>query len=185
MVIEILGAAMDRAVTRMMKAAAAVIVLACVVVVASLAIGRDPTTFLLDRDLGGRVTNLQNDLEMLSTSKIGWDSESIYAAAYLAFGPAGVAVILAIWTIPVLSGGSSRLQMTCRLTMLVYLLIGMAEGAFVLVPTQAVYWSVAAIAMCPAEQCAATPSIVKERMAIERSRPAASAVMRPLGPTLR
>jgi hypothetical protein len=145
--IEVFGAALEKSFARVYRAIAGTVILLLVVVAASTSIGKDPASFLLDKDLGGRVTNLQNDLEVISSQRIGWDSESLYAAAWLAFGPVGVALVVSIWMVPIVMGGNTELQKVARMVLVVYLLIAAVEGAFTLVPTQAVYWFVAAIAM--------------------------------------
>ncbi len=145
--IEVFGAVLEKSYFRVYRAIGGIAILLLVVVIASTSIGKDPASFLLDKDLGGRVTNLQNDLEVISSQRIGWDSESLYAAAWLAFGPVGVALLVAVWMVPIVLGGNTQLQQVARLVLVVYLLIAVVEGAFTLVPTQAVYWFVAAIAM--------------------------------------
>lgn len=148
---EFIGAIAEKSLTRIYRAMAGTIALLVIVIIASSCIGKDPVSFLLDRDLGGRVTNLQNDLEVISRQRIGWDSESIYAAAWLAFGPVGLTLMVCIWMLPIVMGGNSELQRVARLVLLVYMLIASVEGAFTLVPTQAVYWFVATIAMASPE----------------------------------
>ncbi len=150
LMLELLGAMMERSVARISRAVIVSIAVLAVAVVVSLSIGKDPTSFLLDADLGGRVTNLQEDIEVISTQRIGWSSESLYAAAWLAFGPIGTLLILGIWGFPIMVGGNAPVQKTARLALAVYMVVAMAEGAFNLVPTQAVFWTVAAIAMAPA-----------------------------------
>lgn len=148
---EIFNALMKRSVRRIFVAGAAVLGLLTLTILVSWLIGKDPIAFLLDKDLGGRMSNLQNDLEVISQRRIGWDSESVYAAAYLAFGPLGAVMLTAIWTIPVWAGGKTPLQQTARLACVIYLLVSIIEGAFVLVPTQATYWMIATIALCQPE----------------------------------
>lgn len=145
--LEVIGAFMDRSLSRIYRAFFATLLLMVVVIGVSLLIGHEPMKFLFDRDLGGRMSTLQGELDVISQRRVGWDSESIYAGAYLAFGPVGVVMVIAIWSIPVVFGGKSPLQQTARLACLVYLLVGAIEGAFLLVPTQAVYWSVATLAL--------------------------------------
>lgn len=149
--LELIGAVMDKSLARVTRSVGGVAVLVVAVIIASATIGKDPASFLLDRDLGGRVASLQSDLEVISTQRIGWDSESMYAAAWLAFGPAGTALLAITWAIPILLGGQLGSQRVARLSLLVYLLIATVEGAFTLVPTQAAYWIVAAIALAPAK----------------------------------
>lgn len=149
--LEIVSALVHRSYRRIYQALVGAVILSVTVVVASWAIGRNPTEFLFDKDLGGRVTNLQNDLEVISSLRIGWDSESVPAAAWLAFGPVGLALLAIAWCIPIFSGGNSKVQVTARISLLVYLLVSIVEGAFTLVPTQAIYWFVAAIAMTSQE----------------------------------
>jgi len=74
------------------------------------------------------------------------------AAAWLAFGPAGMLLMGLIWAVPIVAGGRSRVQITARISLTVYMLVALVEGAFVLVPTQAVYWFVAALALAPADK---------------------------------
>lgn len=149
--IEFFGAIEERSYRRVYQAFGGAIVLGFAVIGASIMIGRDPMEFLLDRDLGGRVTSLQNDLEVMSRRRIGWDSESVPAAAWLAFGPVGLMLMAVIWFIPIVCGGVSAIQKTARISLLVYLIVSCVEGAFTLVPTQAIYWFVAAIAMASPE----------------------------------
>lgn len=149
--LEIGGAVFDRSVRRVFIAVGAAFVMIGTVVFASIAIGKDPTEFLLDLDLGGRVTNLQEDLEVISNRRVRWGSESLYAASYLAFGPIGMALLVLTWVFPILAGGKEPIQRVARIVLTVYLLIASVEGAFTLIPTQATYWFVAAIAMAPRE----------------------------------
>lgn len=161
-VLEVLGALVNRSLKRVGRAFFGALFLIVAVVIASLLIGKDPMAFLLDKDLGGRLTNLQHDLEVISTQRIGWESESMYAAAVLAFGPIGLAMLLAIWMLPIVSGGDTEVQRVSRIVLLVYLLVASVEGAFTLVPTQAVYWFVAAIAM-------SSPELVTTRVEAEEA----------------
>ncbi|KAA1258798.1 hypothetical protein LF1_13210 [Rubripirellula obstinata] len=149
--LELIKAMSERSYRRVFQAACGMVFLLAVVIVASYVIGRDPQSFLLDKDLGGRVTNLQNDLEVISSVRIGWDSESVPAAAWLAFGPAGVVLMAIVWLFPVLTGGNTKVQITARISMLVYLIVAVVEGAFILVPTQAIYWFIASLAMAAPE----------------------------------
>lgn len=144
---QLFSAIVHRSRQKVYQSILAVAILGAAGVFASLAIGRNPVEFLLDKDLGGRVTSLQNDLEVISSLRIGWDSESVPAAAWLAFGPIGLTLLFAAWLIPIVTGGKSEVQITARISLAVYLLVSVVEGAFVLIPTQAVYWFVAAIAM--------------------------------------
>ena len=145
--LEIFNSIARRSVRKMFYATFSVLALFLIVIAASTYIGRDPTSFILDRDLGGRVTTFQRELHSFSNASVGWSNESLYAAAYLALGPFGTLLISAIWAVPVLRGGSSKLQIECRIILLVYLIVAAAEAAFNLVPTQACYWMVAGIAM--------------------------------------
>jgi len=147
LLLEVLGALMERSLARIFRAGIGSVVLLAMAIAISVSIGKDPISFLLDTDLGSRVTNLRENLEVLSTQRVGWESESLYAAAWLAFGPIGTLLILCIWGLPIVVGGTSNVQKTARLALAVYMVVAMAEGAFNLVPTQAVYWSIAAIAM--------------------------------------
>ena len=151
LLLEVFKAVSDRSYRRLFQAALGMILLFMVVVGASYLIGRDPYSFLLDKDLGGRVSNLQNDLNVISSHRIGWSSESVPAAVWLAFGPIGLVMIAAIWTFPILAGGTTKVQKMSRLAMVVYCIVATVEGAFTLVPTQAIFWFLAALALAPAE----------------------------------
>ncbi len=126
--LEVIGAITEKSLMRIYRAMAGSFALLLIVVIASASIGKDPVSFLLDKDLGGRVTNLQNDLEVISTQRIGWDSESVYAAAWLAFGPVGMLLLVCVWMLPIVMGGNSELQRVARLSLLVYMLIASVEG---------------------------------------------------------
>ncbi len=145
--LELSRAVSERSYRRILQTVFGMMLLLAVVVIASYLIGRDPYQFLLDKDLGGRVSNLQNDLDVISSKRIGWDSESVPAAAWLAFGPVGMFLISIVWLFPVFAGGKTKVQITARISMVVYLLVAIVEGAFILVPTQAVYWFIASLAM--------------------------------------
>ena len=145
--LELANSVVRRSVRRMLFAMTFVSALFVIVIFASWFVGRDPTKFLLDRNLGGRVTNFQNDLQQIGTNKIGWNNESLYAAAYLAFGAAGPLLIASIWAVPIVVGGKSPVERNCRISLAVYLFVATAEAAFNLVPTQATYWMIAGIAM--------------------------------------
>ena len=108
---------------------------------------RDPADFMLDADLGGRVSKLNNDLNVVSTQRIGWKNESLYAASYLAFGSIGLALITALWALPIFRGERNTIAIRCRLILAVYMFVSISEAAFNLIPTQACYWLIAAIAM--------------------------------------
>ena len=145
--LELANSILCRSVKRIFYAASFVAVLGVVAVGATVWMGRDPSEFFLDADLGGRITTLKMNLSGISTQKLAWTNESMYAAAYLAFGPAGVLIISSIWALPIFRGGRSPIEIRCRLILFVYLFIATAEAAFNLVPTQASYWMIAGIAM--------------------------------------
>jgi hypothetical protein len=147
MIYEMLCALKDRSLARVYRAFFAVALLLLAVILVSLLIGHDPLKFLLDRDFNGRLSSFESQLEVVSQRKIAWEGESIYGGAYLAFGAIGVIMVLVIWLVPIIFGGKDPLQRTARVACLTYLIVGVIEGAFVLVPTQAVYWGVASLAL--------------------------------------
>ncbi len=149
LVLEFVTAIVNQSILKLFRAMLGVFLLLAIGIFASWMIGRDPIKFLLDSNLGGRVTNLQEDLEVISTQRIGWRSESLYASIYLGFGPLGLFLVLAIWSLPIIVGGREPVQQTARIVMFVYMMVAAAEGAFTLVPTQAIYWFIATIALCP------------------------------------
>jgi hypothetical protein len=159
LLLEVVKAVADRSYRRLIQAAFGMALLFAIVVAASYLIGRDPYSFLLDKDLGGRVSNLQDDLNVISNQRIGWSSESVPAAAWLAFGPAGVLMISAIWAFPIVVGGKQTIQRAARLAMAVYFVVASVEGAFTLVPTQAIYWFLAALALAPEAEVKLSPSV--------------------------
>lgn len=150
--LEIATAISERSYRRIFQAACGMVVLFMVVILASYLIGRDPYSFLLDKDLGGRVSNLQQDLDVISNQRIGWDSESVPAAVWLSFGPFGLILTTIIWAFPIMVGGKSTVQKVARIAMTVYLVVAVVEGAFTLVPTQAIYWFVAGLALAPLKE---------------------------------
>ena len=144
---ELANSIMRRSLQRVFYASAFVALLGLVAVGATLWMGRDPSEFFLDADLGGRVTSLKKELSGISTQKLAWNNESLYAAAYLAFGPIGVVMITSAWFLPIIRGGRSPIEIRCRLILFIYMFIAGVEAAFNLVPTQASYWLIAGIAM--------------------------------------
>ncbi|TWU48108.1 hypothetical protein [Rubripirellula reticaptiva] len=149
LVLEFVTAIVNQSMFKLFRALVGIFILLAIGILASWVIGRDPFQFLFDRNLGGRVANLQDALEVISTQRIAWRNESVYAASYLAFGPVGLFLISTIWWFPVFAGGRAPIQQTARIALFVYLIIAAAEGAFTLVPTQGIYWFVATIALCP------------------------------------
>ena len=144
---ELIHSIVRRNARKTLYAGAFVMVLFALYVGASWFMGRDPTAFLLDRNLGGRVASFERNLHGIHTQKVGWGNESLYAAAYLAFGWVGAGLIAAIWAVPIIRGGRSWTEIQCRIAMAVYMFVASAEAAFNLIPTQASYWIMAGIAL--------------------------------------
>lgn len=151
---ELAHAFLRRSVRGIAYSVAFVVLLTVVVAAASISIGRDPTDFLLDANLGGRVASFQENL--YRSQKVGWTNESLYAASYLALGPLGAILLVATWVVPIVRGGTNRLQTNCRVALGVYMFVAAAEAAFNLVPTQASYWMIAGLAMGAGQDQAAT-----------------------------
>jgi len=144
---EIISSVVQRSVLRILVAGVLVACLTVVYVAASWFIGRDPLSFLFDRNLGGRVVSFQDSIYGANGNRVGWTNESLYAAAFLAFGPVGTVLISAIWLFPIFRGGRSPIEVNCRIALAVYMMVACAEAAFNLVPTQSSYWMIAGIAM--------------------------------------
>jgi hypothetical protein len=174
---EIISSVVRRSIRKTLYAATFVLLLMAVFVATSWFIGRDPTAFLFDRNLGGRVANFEKDLYGIKTQKIGWTNESLYAAAYLAFGWTGALLIAAIWVYPVLRGGRGLAEVQCRIALAVYLFVASAEAAFNLIPTQASYWMIAGIAMGAARAAGGAPASGQNA----RGRPTAALLDAPRG----
>ncbi|MGB7327263.1 MAG: hypothetical protein WBD31_20470 [Rubripirellula sp.] len=171
LVLEFVTAIVNQSLFKLFRALVGIFILLAIGVLASWMIGRDPFQFLFDRNLGGRVANLQDALEVISTQRIAWRSESVYAASYLAFGPVGLFLISTIWWLPVFVGGRTPIQQTARIALLVYMVIAAAEGAFTLVPTQGIYWFVATIALCPKEWVRGDTNVESEELADTSTEP--------------
>ncbi|TWU43924.1 hypothetical protein Q31b_14560 [Novipirellula aureliae] len=144
---EFVNAVVQRKIARIFYAGAFVLVLFAIFVGASYVMGREPFAFLLDSNLGGRVSNFRDELHGMGTQKLAWTSESLYLAAYLTFGWMGVALITLIWLLPIVFGGRSPIEIQSRIVLAIYLFIASSEAAFNLIPTQAVYWMVAGLAL--------------------------------------
>ena len=129
---------------------------------ASRWMGLDPLAFLTDRQLGGRVQSIQNNLHRGLSSQTNWPSESFYASAYLSFGPAGLVLMTLVLLFPIVRGGRSNLAIRGRIAMATYLVVASAESAYNLVPTQMSYWFVAAIACHPATCPSVSPNMAVE-----------------------
>ncbi|WP_146525885.1 hypothetical protein [Novipirellula artificiosorum] len=144
---ELVNSIVQRRAKNIFYAGAFLLVLFTIAVGVSWMMGREPIAFLLDANLGGRVSNFEDNLHGMKTQKLAWTSESLYAAAYLTFGWCGSLLITLIWAIPILRGGRSPIQVQSRIALTIYMLIAASEAAFNLIPTQALYWMIAGIAM--------------------------------------
>jgi len=144
---ELVNAVVHRKIAKIFYAGAFVFVLFAIFIGASYVLGREPFAFLLDSNLGGRVSNFQDDLHGMGTQKLAWTSESLYLAAYLTFGWIGATLLTLIWLTPIVFGGRSPIKIQSRMVLAIYLFIASSEAAFNLIPTQAVYWIVAGLAL--------------------------------------
>ena len=144
---EFISAYETRSLLRVRRAFGVSIALVGTAIMVSVLIGKDPLQFLLDKDLGGRVSDFNEQIKVISTQRIAWDGESVYTAAWMAYGPLGLLGILSVWLLPIFHAGPSLIQRTARVSMIVYMLIAAVEGAFNLIPTQFTYWMVASIAI--------------------------------------
>lgn len=124
-----------------------------VLIVAVLAIAvaafvwfRHPGRFLFDPSLGGRAGQFAGPVSLLGGPFRGI-REVVYMSVLHDFGALGLLVFLAAWSLPVWVRVSSLAGRLAKVGLLVYLLLMLSDGAFVLVPTQWTYWTLAAIVL--------------------------------------
>lgn len=114
------------------------------IVVAAFLWFRHPGSFLFDPSLGGRAGQFAGPVTLLGGPFKGI-REVVYMSILHDFGVVGLVVFLAAWSAPLWAPVSHFSGRLAKVGLLVYLLVMLSDGAFVLVPTQWTYWTLAAI----------------------------------------
>lgn len=116
------------------------------IVVAAVLWFRHPERFLVDPSLGGRVGQFSGPISLLG-GPFHAIREVVYMSVLHDFGLIGLVVFLAVWSWPLLASSSSRAARLAKAGLVAYLVVMISDGAFVLVPTQWTYWTVASIVL--------------------------------------
>jgi len=125
---------------------------------------RHPGNFLFDASLGGRAGQFAGPVTVLGGPFEGI-REVVYMSVLHDFGAVGLAVFLAVWSSPLWVPASSLPVRLAKVGLLVYLLIMFSDGAFVLVPTQWTYWTIASIVLFSRDGVHGPPSAPAGRAA--------------------
>ena len=114
-------------------------------------ITQDILTFILSKDLGGRLTTITD----IKTHYLFWNfkdnfngiSEITYAAVYKYFGLIGLILFIIHWSFPLIFTFKSRCSevIILRKSIIIYLIIAGADGAFQYIPVMLFFWMVYAI----------------------------------------
>lgn len=130
-----------------------IIVLPLVLLGVPLAIGvaswlwfRHPLNFLFDASLGGRLTQFSGPISIFGASFDGV-REVVYMSILHDFGIVGLVVFFGAWSYPVLLSWRTRHMRVAGVGLLVYLLVMASDGAFILIPTQWAYWTIASFVL--------------------------------------
>jgi hypothetical protein len=116
--------------------------------------GRDPSAFLLDRSLGGRLSQLQGvgELPLLPREAFSGILEMVYLSVLQVFGLFGLGAFILALSGPLLLFAAGALPWTATsykralaLGLGIYLLVAMSDGALLFIPVMALYWLVASL----------------------------------------
>jgi hypothetical protein len=121
--------------------------------------GRAPAGFLLDRNLGGRLSQLQGieGVALLPGQPFTDILEMVYVSVLDIFGLVGLVAFILAMTGPLLLYATGTLphaatpyKRALALGLVLYLLVAMSDGALLFIPVMAIYWFVASLLLSPA-----------------------------------
>lgn len=120
---------------------------------AEVVLGRSLSTFILDRNFGGRVRQVQDlELSLLPTEPFTGVAEMVYLAILEQFGFVGLITFLFAMGMPLvlhLLGctpfARTELKRSAAAGLAVYLVVSISDGALLLIPVMAFYWFVVSL----------------------------------------
>lgn len=116
------------------------------VVLVALIWFRHPLDFLFSAKLGGRLSQFSGPVTLLGQGFGGID-EVVYMSVIHSFGLTGLAIFIAAWASPLLSTANTRVNCLAKISLMTYLLVMWSDGAFLLIPTQWTYWTLASMVL--------------------------------------
>lgn len=117
-------------------------------------IGRDPSAFLLDSSLGGRLNALEGigDLPLLPSETFNGILEMVYLSVLRTFGLIGLGAFalalsgpLLMYVAGTLPRAATSYKRALALGLTIYLIVAMSDGALLFIPVMAFYWFVASL----------------------------------------
>lgn len=98
--------------------------------------------FLTDSTLGGRISqfDILTNFQLFPDEPVQGIQEVVYLSVLKNFGLVGLILFLITYFSPLFISSKNYFQMICKNSVLVYLLIMFSDGAFVLFPTQFIFW---------------------------------------------
>lgn len=107
--------------------------------------------FLFDPRLGGRISQLHilTNFYILPIKQAKGLQEIVYSSFLDNFGLVGLILFMLTFFSPLCVYTKNHFQKICKICIIIYLFVMCSDGAFILVPTQAIFWMLVSLLYYP------------------------------------